>query len=139
MDMQRLFFGSRRLNETETVGNITTASPVPILLDMMTGTSTYNRTLSVAQALEAYAALATQQAFIGDQFRRVYAKEVGIQTEESADSIESVVYREMFQSINESLYQKYALDIADAMLAEVCMCLSIYLSIFLSISVSHNV
>ena len=92
---------------------------MPILLDMMTGTSAYNRTMSIAQALEAYAALATHQAFLGDQFRKLYAAEIGMGVEIQSGVLESAIYREMFESINETLYQKYAEDIADAMLIEV--------------------
>jgi len=116
--LQKLYFGAERLNDSQVVSNVSSVSPIPILLDMITGTSSYNKTLSVSQAMEAYASLITQQAFLGDKLRSFYSAEVGVSVDESSDLMDSVIYREMFLSINESLYEAYADDVLDALTAE---------------------
>ena len=117
--LQKLFFGTTLLNDTQIVSNITTISPVPLLLDMLSGTSAYNRTLSISQALEAYASLMTQQAYLGDKMRSLYAAESGFEnTLASAEIMDSAVYREMFSSINASIYEKYKEDIEKALIRE---------------------
>jgi len=118
VQLQKLFFGTRVLNDSELVANITTATQVPLLLDMLTGTSAYNRTMSVIEALEAYTASLTQQAYIGDKLRSIYAIEAGIDILASDGTMESLIYKEMFRSINESLYATYSSDIQAALLAE---------------------
>jgi hypothetical protein len=116
--IQKLFFGSRLLQDNELVANITTAPQIPLLLDMLTGTSAYNRTMSIAEAIEAYTASMTQQAFIGDKLRAVYAAEAGVNILSDNATIDSVIYKEMFRSINESLYMTYGSNIRAALLIE---------------------
>jgi hypothetical protein len=120
LDLQKLFFGSRRLDDHEVISNLTSASPIPLLLDMIAGTSAYNRTLSVAESLEAYTASLTQQAYLGDKLRQFYATEAGFDATSigSTDIIDSVVYKEMFRAINESIYTTYGKEIEAALLAE---------------------
>ena len=118
VELQKLFFGSRKLNDSEVLSNITKISPIPVLLDMLTGTSAYNRTLSVSQALEAYASIVTQQAYIGDKLRAAYTDQADESTGRNHDVIDSLVYKEMFQSINESIYRTYTEEIQAALIAE---------------------
>ena len=118
VQLQKLFFGSRLLQDTELVANITTAPQIPLLLDMLTGTSAYNRTMSIAEAIEAYTASMTQQAFIGDKLRAAYAAEAGVNILSDNATIDSLIYKEMFRAINESLYVTYSSDIHAALLVE---------------------
>ena len=71
--LQRLFLGVRALSDDEIIGNITVTSPTPILLDMLSGTSVYNKTLSISQALEAHAALIVQQSYLGSKLLASYS------------------------------------------------------------------
>jgi hypothetical protein len=132
--LQRLFLGVRALDDNEVMGNITVASPTPLLLDMMSGTSVYNKTLSISQALEAYAASIVQQAYLGAKMRESFG--VGAHSSLSSGSPiisanesdaasaeaggvgvvpESSFFREMFETVNRTLYETYAEDIAEAL------------------------
>ena len=123
--LQKLFLGVRALADGELIGNITVTSPTPILLDMLSGTSVYNRTLSISQALEAHASLIVQQSYLGAKMRATYI-DAGV--EESAPNVETDVngtviqpqlesglYRDMFDAVNRTLYETYAEDIAEAL------------------------
>ena len=123
--LQKLFLGVRALGDGELIGNITVTSPTPILLDMLTGTSVYNRTLSISQALEAHASLIVQQSYLGAKMRATY---IDIGAAESTSNLvadvngtvmqpqlESGLYRDMFDAVNRTLYETYAEDIAEAL------------------------
>jgi hypothetical protein len=43
------------------MADMSTARPVPLVLDMLSGTGAYNKTMTVTQAIEAYAAIQTHQ------------------------------------------------------------------------------
>lgn len=126
VELQRLFFGMRLLGDNEVLSNLSTLNPVPLMLDMLTGTSVYNKTLSVSQALEAYAAISVQQAYIGERLRAHFS--AGIKrgetegataaTPEAPSEVETAVYRDMFSAINSSLYSTYTEDISQALVEE---------------------
>lgn len=135
-ELQRLFFGVRYLRDEDRLGNLTSASVAPILLDMPSGTSVYNKSMSIAQALEAYSSLVVQQAYLANTLKSLYEyprsttseeyasrgalpKGISTSTTESSDTSsiqpESIVFRDMFKSLNESLYATYAADISSAL------------------------
>ena len=131
--LQRLFFGLRLLSDNELVANLSTLNPVPLMLDMLTGTSVYNKTLSVSQALEAYASIVVQQAYVGDRLRLLFSTSsqsaaqsgkvspqmlADLETEATQAVQETAVYREMFAAINSSLHSTYADDISEALIEE---------------------
>jgi hypothetical protein len=117
--LQRLFLGVRALGDDEIIGNITVTSPTPILLDMLSGTSVYNKTLSISQALEAHAALIVQQSYLGAKMLASYSDvPATVITNDSLNipvQLESGLYRDMFDSVNRTLYETYAEDIAEAL------------------------
>ena len=116
--LQRLFLGARALADEEIVGNITVTTPTPILLDMLSGTSVYNKTLSISQALEAHAALIVQQSYLGAKMMASYNDVPEIISNETISAptlLESGLYRDMFDSVNRTLYETYAEDIAEAL------------------------
>ena len=128
ISLQKLFYGVKSLKDDDVIGNITTASSIPILLDMLTGTSVYNKTMSITQALEAYASVIVHQAYIGDKMKDQYASltppssssseiETSNNTtnEANTDIMETALYREMFESVKKSLYDTYAEDIFQAL------------------------
>ena len=112
--LQKLFLGMRYLSDLEQLGNITSGNSIQILLDMPSGTSVYNKSLSISQALEAYSALTVQQAYLGDQLKRLHSNS---NAEMSViDTMpESIAYRSLFLSLNETLYRTYAEDIHAAL------------------------
>jgi len=124
--LQKLFYGVKSLKDDDVIGNITTASSIPILLDMLTGTSVYNKTMSITQALEAYASVIVHQAYVGDKMKAQYASLSSSSSSELETSnttsevntdiiMETALYREMFESVKKSLYDTYAEDIFQAL------------------------
>lgn len=120
IELQRLFLGMRLLSDDDIVCNLTSLNPVPVMLDMMTGTSVYNKTMSVSQAIEAYVSIAVQQSYVGDRLRALFANSCLTNSSLSNASfeIDTTVYREMFAAINSSLHSTYAQDISEALLEE---------------------
>lgn len=121
--LQRLFLGVRQLGDEELIGNITISSPTPILLDMLSGTSVYNKTLSISQALEAHAASIVQQAYLGTKLQSIFSEVSGTPVPSSSVNestrtvieLESGLYRDMFDAVNKTLYETYAEDISEAL------------------------
>lgn len=120
--LQKLFLGVRALSDNEIIGNITVTSLTPILLDMLSGTSIYNKTLSISQALEAHAALIVQQAYLGAKMLESYTDNSQQNDMNSTSSFQEVpmqmdsgLYRDMFEAVNRTLYETYAEDIAVAL------------------------
>lgn len=115
MAIQRLFYGLRKLEDHEILGNLTNSNvPLPLVLDVITGTSSYNKTLTVSQALEAYASLSVHQSYLGQQFRTIFEQQQqhdGNQSETMSISL----YQDILDSINSSIYNKYSEDIYDAL------------------------
>jgi hypothetical protein len=108
--LQRVFFQERLLSDDETIGNLTDSSTIPLTLDMVTGTSTYNRTFSVGQAIEAYASTVVQLTYIGDKLKDSIS---GDPVENG--EFESTKYRELLDEVQRSVYEKYAEDISIAL------------------------
>lgn len=118
VEMQYLYFGAQYLHNNDTLATLTKLTNIPILLDMISGTSVYNRNMSVSQALEAYVSTLVQQAYLGDQLNAAYRDNNESHEEENttvARPMRSPFYRRMFQELNASLYEKYADDIAGAL------------------------
>ena len=114
--IQRLFYSSRLLNDTEVIGNISSLSPMPIVLDMISGTSSYNRTLSIAQSIEAYVSTIVHQAYLGAKLQEVYKHD----TDKSANytGLESKYYTDMLKSLKANIYEQYKEDINEALETE---------------------
>lgn len=107
--IQRLFFGLRKLSDTDVVGNLTKLSPIPLLLDAMSGTSVYEKaSLSVSQLIEAYVASIVQQAYLNDMIVQNFRSSGG---EGSSETMITTTYRDMFNYINQTIYETYAEDI----------------------------
>jgi hypothetical protein len=117
VSLQRLFFGMKYLNDDDIIGNITTLNPIPLLLDMLTGTSVYDKTLSISQALEAYSCLHVQQAYVGDKLNSLFTES---KSDNSSDTttketkFETSIYRNMLEVMNKTLYEYYEEDIREA-------------------------
>lgn len=112
-DLQRLYFGTRLLQDSEVVSNITSLPTVPLLLDMAAGYSVYDKSMSVTAALEAYTATVVQLSYISNQMRRIVSNEP---SDEMA--MESPSLRRLLQSLNGSLWATYSQEIALALQAE---------------------
>jgi len=129
IQLQKLYFNSRYLHDYELIGNISMLSPLPLLLDMITGTSVYNKSMSVSQALEAYISTLIQQAFIGFKLQSLYSynNDNDINKSNSSSSsttnamplgdykvMDTIYFRDLLISMNHSLYNRYHDDIIAA-------------------------
>ena len=111
--LQRLYFGVRKVSDSDVLRNLSPMPVIPILLDMITGTSVYSKTLSLSQTIEAYVSTIVQQAYISDSMRGLF-NDVSQNDSNSSNEFqipETSYYRDMFVQINSSLYEKYADDI----------------------------
>ncbi len=142
VELQNLYFGSQHLsNDSAVVSSLSTLSPLPLLLDMITGTGSYNKTLSVTQALDAYVSTIVQQAYLGEKLKHETTQspphtsshtaphtnnEDDPKTETENEEYEEVseammetpLYRQMYETINASIYSTYADSIAEALEVE---------------------
>ena len=119
VEIQHLFFSSRHLsNDSELLSNISTMQPVPILLDVISGNSVYNRTLSVRQSLEAYVSTVVQQSFVGKKLNSLYSRSLSPVETDSDAQMEAIAFRSMFHTLNETLYSSYGEEIRAALQAE---------------------
>jgi hypothetical protein len=122
--LQRLFHSDQLLsNDTQALVNITSIRSNPVLLlDMISGSGGYNRNFSIHQAVEAYASTVVHLAYIGDKLKSTVSSttepdgEFPLNSSSSAlcSGIEMLHYRELFDIVNASLFDKYADDIAYA-------------------------
>jgi hypothetical protein len=139
VELQHLYYMSKLLQDHEVISNISTLSPVPLTLDLISGTSVYNRTLSISRALDAYSATVTQQAFLAAQLKDIMvgnsraesglsglnnnSSEVGQDLLDAVSGalerpLETAKYAELYRKINDSVFQQYAADIAAALADE---------------------
>ena len=109
VESQQLFYGLRRLNDTDVMSEICTSSLTPILLDMIAGTSIYDKTMTVSEALEAYASCLTQQAYVGRKICQLFEIENSSIT--NSNYFETSIFREMFHTMNTTLFTTYMEDI----------------------------
>jgi hypothetical protein len=112
MKLQRLYFGTRLLADTEIVSNITFLPTTPLLLDMVSGYSVYNKTMSIMQALEAYVSCNVQLAYLSSQLTSLATGN----TQEMP--MQSPGLRYLYQTLNESIFSVYGAEIAAAREAE---------------------
>lgn len=115
VSLQRLFHSGRFLNDTEVIGSLSAISPLPLVLDMISGTSAYNRTLSVSQSLEAYVSTIVHQAYLGSKIHHLSS---GTTTENSSTELETKFYAQLWRTVNDSVYEKYLDEIVLALEAE---------------------
>lgn len=120
--LQKLYYQSQLLaNDSQTLHEVmdTTggvSDQMPILLDMIVGTASYQKNFTVSQALEAYASSVVQLAYIGDKLRSLSFHEDVIENESDKSSVmDSLYYRELFEMVNQSLFERYSEDITDAL------------------------
>ncbi len=134
--LQRLFYGSRLLSDNETIGEVMAESQLPalpILLDMITGTASYNKTLSVTQSIDAYVSTVVHLTYLSDKVKMSLPSH---SIKHPADSrmndnsghassvigpdaaMETLYYRQLYDLVNSTIYERYADDIAYALDAE---------------------
>ncbi len=122
VQLQKLFYGLQSLKNADKIGNVTSAPQIPILLDMISGTSSYNTVLSVSQAIEAYVSLIIHQTYLSSVSQKIFSSRHilspdSLNNEENSNenNIDSVTYRELFDVINRTVYNQYGAEIADAL------------------------
>jgi hypothetical protein len=68
--------------------------------------------MSISQTLEAYASLIVHQTYLHDKLKEQFTSQDAAAVDES---MQTVLYREMFESINQTLHETYREDIALAL------------------------
>lgn len=114
--LQRLFYSEMLLDDSVIIGSLSTLSPIVLELDMITGTSAYNRTMAVAQAVEAYVATLVHQTYLGTKLHELTTS--GVNSSLTSSTHESMAYAELFKTLNDSIYEKYGEEIRLAIEAE---------------------
>lgn len=107
--LQSLFFGDRPLLDEDLVRNVSRLPTVPIFLDMISGSSAYNRTLSVKNTVEAFAASQIHITYLNEA-----VSELASPMERSIKSNKEMRtrrYRELLSAVNETLFASYNHDI----------------------------
>ena len=118
IQIQRLFYAFKPLNNSDILSNITSASQVPILLDALSGTSAYNKTMSITQAIEAYVSIIVQQTYLSSTMQKAFdLKDSTLDLSEvgDRDRIDTLTLRDLFAAVNQSIYTQYAEQIAEAL------------------------
>ena len=119
--LQKVFYGFRALNNTEIIGNITSSNQIPILLDMISGTGGYNKTMSISQAIEAYVSVIVHQTYLSSTMKKVFDQKDHVSDSSSTTSnednnrIETLSYREMFDMLNQTFYEQHHDEIMAAL------------------------
>eukprot|EP00981_Chlorochromonas_danica_P010720 scaffold3345_cov164-Ochromonas_danica.AAC.6 len=119
-ELQHLYYGTRLLGDDEVVSNITTLPTIPLLLDMVSGHSIYDKTMSIEQALEGYVASVVQLTYLSNQLKTVigYQPDDHNSNETITTKMESPTLRQLFQAVNRTIYETYADEIAYALEVE---------------------
>lgn len=127
-ELQRLFWGRNLLQDDTVLESIASSNHIPVLLDMLAGTATYDRPFTVSQALEAYAASIVQQTYITDQLSRSLRYEATHDQSDGAarapaegvDEAECHLldHWDLFRAVNESLHRRHAEEVAAALTSE---------------------
>lgn len=107
--LQYLYFGDRLLLDEDIVRNVSHLPTVPIFLDMISGSSAYNRTLSVKNTLEAFAASQVHITYLNEAVSQVAS--TFSDAHESKKEMRTRRYRELLAAVNETLFASYSQDI----------------------------
>lgn len=115
ISLQRLACDTTILDDSVVVSEATSNGETPVVLETISGSGSYNRSLSVAQSIDAYVATIVQSAFIGNKLQQLGG---GKPAASLSDEIETLRYRDMLQAARENLETSYAVDIDAAKEAE---------------------
>lgn len=128
VELQQLFFGTQYLSDDLIIRELTALPSIPILLDMMSGTSAYsNKLFSISQLLDAYVASSIQLIYLSDQYHRILNDEsmthVPSNTSSDQDQGQSLkpmklttfYYQQLYEITKEYIYTKYHSSISLAL------------------------
>ncbi|RYH08163.1 hypothetical protein EON65_41135 [archaeon] len=133
LPLQTVYFGTKQLTDDEILSNVTSLPTIPLVLDMITGSSVYNKTLNIRQALEAYVSTLVQLSYLHTQM----AYTLSDSDSNATRLMLSPLLKEMFVKINQSVYATYArYGVHGDMNVIVCMCMQ-YENVHIYICV-HN-
>jgi hypothetical protein len=121
VELQTLYCGTRKLQDTDTISNISPLNIIPIQLDMMSGTSSYERPMHTGDMIEAYCAASAQQAYLANKMAEIVSG-VDQRDTENNDPLtsipDSVKYAKLLSSFNASIHASLAERIAAAKRAD---------------------
>lgn len=109
-ELQRLYFGLKYLVDDMPVANITSMRPVPLLMDILSGVGTYQRNMSIADTLEAYAALLTQEMYVNEKIASLLAPI----DNSNRTQLETPRFRQIFNAMNKTIFSEHELQITKA-------------------------
>ena len=89
-------------------------------LDIISGTSAYNKTMTVSQALEAHSSLIVHQAYLGNQLQELFRNQLvnspnNTNMDLASPIVETAIYKDMLHMLNDTLYSTYSEDIMNAL------------------------
>ena len=113
IELQRLYFGLKYLADDMPVANITSMRPVPLLMDMLSGVGSFQRNLSIADTLEAYAALLTQEMYVNEKLASLLAPIDDSNTLKT--QLETSRFRQIFDTLNKTMFSGHEVQIAKAL------------------------
>ena len=117
--LQKLFHGGRLLHDEEKLGDISQLAVLPIQLDMMTGTSSYERPMHTVEMVEAYTAACAQQAYLSTSIAHLLSPRGEAPVSDMAENVpEHAKYSEMITALNSSIYDSFGDSIAAAVAAD---------------------
>ena len=110
--LQRIFWRSRLLDNDELLGDICNTTTLTLTLDLLSGTSGYNRTGAIAETVDALISTQVHMAVNGAAILQNISPS-NISTE---DSLSACIA--LYRRLNASFYAQYAKEIERALLEE---------------------
>ncbi len=122
---QKIYLGLQLLLNNQTLSELSPAPTISLLLDMFCGTTSYNRTMSVQQCVEAWASVQVQQAFVARQLHNAFALLASASTSTahsapcealtgSGEEMETCAFRDMFLFLNETFASSVCAEVEAA-------------------------
>jgi hypothetical protein len=117
ISLQRLVSGSEVLSDETLIANVGPS----VLLETLSGTGSYNRSLNVLKTIDAYLATIVQSSFIGSKLHSLqttFLRAPDSSNENQGSDLETHHLRDMLNSLRSDFSETYFKDIADAKLRE---------------------
>ena len=118
VELQRIFQDARQLQDSEVIGEISSQSQVNFTMDMLTGTHVYNKTNSVAEALEALITIDVHLAANGQKQMEIVGSNNNNTIILGDGSSKSALYENLFATLNHSFYAEHSSEIENALFLE---------------------
>lgn len=115
-ELLNLYFGIKKVNNSQQLHEISHLRVIPLQLDLISGTNSYQNIRNVQEAVEAAVALQVHQTFLDHQIQQLLLSENGFLRNNSTPL--NVLFIELFQTLNSSIYDTHRDDLEKARDAE---------------------